>query len=211
MAPPRYDVPRLPVDGLQSGAYLVAGPAIGYKYDLICDALTRGQASGEGSVFVSTNKGLSSLARTFEWEDGTPPESFSVVDCISEGGGPDRSNVAYVGSAGDLTGIGMYTSSQLSRLSGLGYDRIRVGLHSASTLFMYEEFETVLRFLNVFSHRIEHAGALGLIAMNTDSHDDHVVESTMEFVSGVIEYRSGEDGGEIRVVEGRDRSEWHPV
>jgi KaiC/GvpD/RAD55 family RecA-like ATPase len=205
--------PPLPVDELPAGAYLVAGPPLSYKYELIRELLAVGARDGDGSLFVSTNKGATSLARDFGWEDG-PPEDVSVIDCISQqSGGADaeRPNVSYVASPGDLTGIGMYTSRQMNRLQEeVGVDDVRVALYSASTLFMYEELETVLRFLNVFSHRLKHDGALGLLTLNTDSHEDTVVEAALGVADGVVEVREREGRGEVSVVppESDTRSEW---
>jgi KaiC/GvpD/RAD55 family RecA-like ATPase len=205
--------PPLPVDELPAGAYLVVGPPLSYKYELIKELLAVGARDGDGSLFVSTNKGATSLSRDFGWEDG-PPEDVSVIDCISQqSGGADaeRPNVSYVASPGDLTGIGMYTSRQLTRLDGeIGVDDVRVALYSASTLFMYEELETVLRFLNVFSHRLEHDGAFGLLTLNTDSHEERVVESALGVSDGVIEVRERDGTGEVSVVPPgtQERTEW---
>lgn len=205
--------PPLPVDELPAGAYLVAGPPLSYKYELIRELLAVGAREGEGSLLVSTNKGATSLERDFGWEDG-PPENVSVIDCISQqsgGADADRPNVSYVASPGDLTGIGMYTSRQMTRLHDeVGVEKVRVALYSASTLFMYEELETVLRFLNVFSHRLEHDGALGMVTLNTDSHEDHVVEAALGVADGVVEVRERDGRGEVRVMPpGADEhSEW---
>jgi KaiC/GvpD/RAD55 family RecA-like ATPase len=205
--------PPLPVDDLPAGAYLVAGPPLSYKYELIRELLAVGARDGDGSLFVSTNKGTTSLARDFGWEDA-PPEDVSVIDCISQqsgGPGAERPNVSYVASPGDLTGIGMYTSRQLNRLrEEVGVDGVRVALYSTSTIFMYEELETVLRFLNVFSHRLEHDGALGLLTLNTDSHEETVVEAALGVADGVVEVRERDGRGEVSVVApGSDtRSEW---
>jgi KaiC/GvpD/RAD55 family RecA-like ATPase len=205
--------PPLPVDELPAGAYLVAGPPLSYKYELVRELLAVGARDGEGALFVSTNKGATSLERDFGWEDG-PPENVSVVDCISQqSGGPDadRPNVSHVASPGDLTGIGMYTSRQMTRLHDeVGVGNVRVALYSVSTLFMYEELDTVLRFMNVFGHRLEHDRALGLLTLNTNSHEQRVVEAALGVADGVVEVREREGRGEVRVMTPRTdgHSEW---
>ncbi len=204
----------LPVEGLDPGTYFLTGPPLVGKYDLLCDLLAAGLERGENGLFVSTDRGASALVDDFERRVGERPPNFAVVDCISESSGgrkEDGDSVAYVSSPGDLTGIGMYASRQLSWLLDDGGDRTRVGLESISTLLMYAEFETVFRFLHVLSNRLELVDALGLFALNTRTHGDDVVDPLVRIADGVVELREAQDRNEVRLRGEVGETDWQPL
>lgn len=210
-----YAVERiLPVDELPPGTYFVAGPPLTRKSRLLRELLVAGNERGENALFVSTNDDAETLLRRFGWEPDDRPTNFHVVDCITRQSGVpavEADHTSYAASPGDLTGIGMYLTTHLERLSELGgTGRTRVAVDSVSTLLMYEEYQTVFRFLHVVKNRLEIGDALGLFAINTETHDDQRVRTILGLGDGVVEVRE-EDDIEVRVVFEEYSTDWHPL
>lgn len=202
----------LPVEELPAGTYFVAGPPMTRKTRLIRDLVRTGVERGENALYLSTNASVETVHRRFGWGLDGRPSNVDVIDCISSQSGTpavEADHVSYAASPGDLTGIGMYVTDHLSRLSALGEsDRTRVALDSVSTLLMYEEFQTVFRFLHVLKNRLEVDDALGLLSINTETHDDQRVRTILGLAEGVIELRESETI-EVRVVTEDDSTDWH--
>lgn len=204
--------PPLPVADLASGSYYVTGPPLSQKERLVQELLVNGLQRGENALLISTDRTAEAIHRWFVGRLGTVPETLGIVDCISEqSGGTDerRPEVSYASAPNDLTGIGMYATDHLERFAeNEPSQRTRVVLNSVSTLLMYEEFRTVVRFLHVFSNRLELADALGLFVLNPASHESRVVETILELADGVIEVREVGDTVEVRVVSSGSASKW---
>ena len=194
----------LPVDELDSGSFLLAGPAMSGKHDLLLDLLAEGAKSGEGVLIVTTNRGAESVFEAIEARLGRVPEGFRIVDCVSERGGGDvgypEERVEYVSSPADLTGIGIGVSEQLRRLAESDIARVRVGFHSLSTLLMYAELEAVFRFIHVLSGRIEGIDGLGFFTLDPTTHDENTVNTLKQLFDGMIELREADGEPEVRVV-----------
>lgn len=204
--------PPLPIESLDPGTYYVAGPPLSQKDRLVRELLVSGLDDGENGLLISTDRSAEAVERELANLIDPVPTNFGVVDCISEqSGGPGEGDqgVAYASSPGDLTGIGMYASRHLQRFDEMAPSpRTRVALDSVSTLLMYEEFQTVLRFLHVLSGRLEVVNALGLFVINTETHEDQVTESILELADGVIEVREQGSTGQVRVVSAQETTEW---
>lgn len=198
-----YDVGGvLPVSQLEPGTYLLAGPAMTGKYNLILDILTDGIRAGDGALFVSTNEPARLVFDAVDARLGSTPDTFRVVDCISEQQGADEDyaadRVEYVSSAADLTGIGIGVSEQLRRFVEADTERVRIGFHSLSTLLMYVELETVFRFVHVLSGRIDGIDGFGVFAIDPSTHDESTVNTLKQLFDGMLEIRSRNGTPEIR-------------
>jgi KaiC/GvpD/RAD55 family RecA-like ATPase len=204
----------LPVDDLDSGSYLLAGPAMSGKYDLLLSFIAEGIESGDGALFVSTNEDAGGVIGDVEDRMGAVPDHFRLVDCVSERGGGDAlpaDRVEYVSSPGDLTGIGIGVSEQLRRFDESTVEQTRLAFYSLSTLLMYAELETVFRFLHVLTGRIGSIDAVGVFAVDPTTHDESTVNTLKQLFDGMIELRETEGGREVRLV-GVDGgpTEWMP-
>lgn len=207
-----YSVGRsLPVERLGSGTFLLSGPAMSGKYELLLDLLTEGFEHGEGGLAITANQGAASIVEDIEARYGSVPDRLRVVDCVSEnqgttsGGSNDR--ITYVSSPADLTGIGIRFSEQLGQFTETEIDRIRVGFYSLSTLLMYTELETVFRFVHVISGRIDSVDALGVFALDPTTHEDNTVSTLKQLFDGMIEVRETEGERQVRLVNVPDAPE----
>lgn len=204
----------LPVAELPGGSYLLAGPAMSGKYELLLDFIAEGVEVGDGVLFVTTNESAGPILEDIEGELGSLPEQIRLVDCVAERQGTEgrypSERVEYVSSPGDLTGIGIGVSEQLRRFVEADVNQIRLCFYSLSTLLMYTELETVFRFLHVLSGRVDSIGALGLFALDPTTHEPSTVNTLKQLFDGVIEVRL-DNGAQARLlgVPGGD-GEWVP-
>jgi KaiC/GvpD/RAD55 family RecA-like ATPase len=210
-----YDVgDSLPIRELREGSYLLAGPAMSGKYELLLDFVAEGDDHGDAVLFVTSNESAGPILADVEDRIGAVPDQFRLVDCVAERQGTEgrfpAERVEYVSSPGDLTGIGIGVSEQLRRIAEAGADRTRICFYSVSTLLMYAELETVFRFLHVLSGRVDSIGALGLFAMDPTTHEASTVNTLKQLFDGMIEVRL-DDGPQVRLlgVQGGD-GEWVP-
>lgn len=194
----------LPVEQLEPGTYLLAGPAMTGKYDLILDLLTDRLLTGSGALLVSTNESADGVFTAVESRLGEIPDEFRLVDCISDqqggGDGYHADQVEYVSSAADLTGIGIGVSEQLRRFVENDIEQVRMGFHSLSTLLMYVELETVFRFVHVLSGRVDGIDGLGVFAIDPTTHEESTVNTLKQLFDGMIEVRDADGTEEIRLV-----------
>lgn len=200
-----YDVgDSLPVDELDAGSYLLAGPAMSGKYELLLDLLEEGFAHAEGGLLVTTNKGATKIVADVESRITPLPDQFRIVDCVTEQQGTDdrypEDRVEYVSSPADLTGIGIGVSEQLRRFSAADVDQTRIAFYSLSTLLMYAELETVFRFLHVLSGRVESINGLGFFAVDPTTHESDTMNTLKQLFDGMIELREADTGPEVRIV-----------
>lgn len=206
----------LPVTQLDPGAFLLVGPAMSGKYDLMLDLLVAGFEDGDSGLFVTTNDDARSFFEDVEERTGSIPERLRIVDCVSERqGAGDRypeDRVEYVSSPADLTGIGIGVSEQLRRFAETPVDRVRVGFYSLSTMLMYTEIETVFRFVHVLTGRLDSMDALGLFAIDPTTHEDDDLNTLKQLFDGMIEVRETGVGNEARVVGVPETTaEWTPI
>ena len=191
----------LPVEQLNEGSYLLSGPAMSGKYELLLDLLASGLRLDDGVLVVSTNNSAFSVYEDLQNILQSPPDRCRFVDCVSDsprdaGQIPD-SHIKHVSSPGDLTGIGIGVSEQLNQLVGSDNESIRVGFHSLSTLLMYAELETVFRFVHVLAGRIDSIDGIGFFVIDPTTHDESTVNTLKQLFNGMIELRD-DDRREIR-------------
>lgn len=194
----------LPIDSLAAGTYLLAGPAMSGKYDLMIGLLVEGLSDGEGALLITTNQDAESVYADLEDRLGGAPETVRLVDCVSDQQPTDSrlegDQVEYVSSPADLTGIGIGVSEQLRRIADANVDRTRVGFYSLSTLLMYSELETVFRFLHVITGRIESIDGLGIVTIDPTTHDLSTTNTLKQLFDGLIELRADDGSREVRLV-----------
>ena len=204
----------LPVEDLEPGTYLLAGPAMSGKYDLLLSLITEGIEGGDGALFVTTNDDASGVIGDIEERVGELPGNVRLVDCVTErqgAGSLPADRVEYVSSPADLTGIGIGVSEQLRRFAHSDVERTRVAFYSLSTLLMYADLETVFRFLHVLTGRVDSIDGIGVFAIDPTTHDESTINTLKQLFDGMIELRDGNDGREVRLVGiGEGSTDWVP-
>jgi len=200
-----YDVGDcLPVDGIPDGTnLLVAGPPMTGKYELMVSILCDGLGSGEIPLWISTKHDAQHVREdTREHLGGDTDAPVGVVDCVSRERGEDPTEdelTKFVSAPGDLTGIGMASSELIERFVGNG-NRVRMGLYSVSQLLMYVDTQTAFRFLHILTGRVGTASAMGLCALDTETHDKQTVTTLTQLFDGKVETRREDGQEQVRVV-----------
>lgn len=158
----------------------------------VYDALTE-VAENEAAILITTDDDARTALAALS-ERGMPTDRLAIVDAT----GGDRNDTTVEGvpvrrlsSPADLTGISLEFSKLLAGFQDSGYEKVRVGFASLSTLLMYAELRTVFRFLHVFSSRIRSAELLAVFAVNPGMHEP----KTMSTIRTVFDC-------EVRIGEG---------
>lgn len=103
---------------------------------------------------------------------GVPADALGVVDATgTTRSGDGVAEYASVDGPGALPTLGIEASDRLDRL-GHRFDRLRVGLHSATGLLAARDCAAVFRFLHVLSGRINAADATLVTTLSTSAHDE---------------------------------------
>jgi hypothetical protein len=196
------DTPLDPRDIDPGTSVLIAGPALTGKRDLMFDIV--GGSNDETACLVTTKK---SARRMREWFAATveDPEGWelTLVDCVGRRGGFSRqreaTDVRYVSSPRDLTGIGIELTGYLKEIYESGPDDARIGLHSLSTLLMYGNLQSVFRFSHVMTSRTETADVVSAFTLDTTSRNAETVDTLSGVFDTLVEVREDEDGKQLRV------------
>lgn len=205
----------LPIESLETGTYLLAGPAMSGKYDLLVNLIVEGLSSDDAGLIVTTNQDARSIYAEIEGRGGGPQERIRLIDCVSDehdvGDALNPDQVEFVSSPADLTGIGIGVSEQLRRFAEADIARTRVAFYSLSTLLMYSELETVFRFLHVITGRVESIEGFGVFTIDPTTHDRSTINTLKQLFDGMIELRAESDDRELRFVGIPDGPEdWVP-
>ncbi len=99
---------------------------------------------------------------------------------------PGNMNLHSVSSPGDLTGLGMRISQQLSEWAD-GDEQIVVDFDSLTTLLEYAERRSVFKFMHVLKGRIEAVDAVAHYHMDPTAHDSGEVNTFKSLMDAVVE------------------------
>ena len=193
-----YAFDDLPLGEIRAGtSVLVAGPTHAGTRNLSLRMLDGGDA--EASIIVTTNQRAARLAEDCErvgFDIG--PERVAVVDCVGEEDEDVRAKVLPVSGPADLTGIGMRYSKLSREFRSDGFDRVRTGVISVSTLVSFGELRSVARFVHTMVGHVNSVDGLGVLFIDPSTHDERTVNTLAQFCGGRIEVRDGENGPELR-------------
>ena len=185
---------------------LISGPPMSGKYDLFNRLLAEWST---GPVVISTGWTAEKVRSDYEEITGLDGGEVIVVDCVTHEQGDkldDTPTTKYVGSAGNLTDIGIKFTDIVE--SSTGRERA-VGLYSLSQLLMYWDPERIYRFTRVMTSQTSGEGWPFVGVLGSTAHDEQVVHTLHEPFEVVVETRVDGDEREFRV-RGRvgGPSEW---
>lgn len=196
--PDGYVFDGLPLNEIRLGtSVLVAGPAHVGTRNLVLRMLNGGDAAA--SIIVTTNQRAGRLAEDCERVGfDASPERVAVIDCVGDEDESVPAKVVPVSGPADLTGIGMRYSKLSREFRNDGFDRIRTGIISVSTLVSFGELRTVARFIHTMVGHVNSVDGLGVLFIDPSTHDERTVSTLAQFCGGRIEVRDGEAGPELR-------------
>jgi KaiC/GvpD/RAD55 family RecA-like ATPase len=208
-------LPNDTLDELPAGTNIaIVGPSMTGKRELALELLAVRYEADEGILCITTDSAEQVYADLKRHIDPLNTDRIGIVDASGSGGQAlvDISTES-VSDPGDLTGISIGTAKLTQQLENRGTTDIRYGLISISTLLQYMDSQTVFRFLHVYTKRISETGGLGIYTLDSDSHDQQVVNTITGQFDGVIKLRES-DTGEIEFQVrgfGRRPTPWEPM
>jgi len=206
-----YEFDGLPLETIRLGtSVLVAGPTHDGTRDLALRMMNGGDA--EASVVVTTNQRAGRLVEDYgRVGSEATPDRVAVIDCVGGENADLPAKVVPVTGPGDLTGIGMRYSKLAREFLDAGFERIRAGVVSVSTLISFNELRSVARFVHTMIGHINSVDGLGVLFIDPSTHDERTVSTLAQFCDARIEVRYGESRPELRArgIAGQPR-EWTP-
>ncbi|MUW14932.1 hypothetical protein GJ633_09845 [Halorubrum sp. CBA1125] len=190
----------------ESDSVLVSGPPMSGKYDLFNRLLAEWCDS---PVVISTGRTAEKVRADYERITDRDGDDVTVIDCVTHQQGdkrPDTPTTKYVGSAGNLTDIGIKFTDVVEASAGR---QRAVGIYSLSQLLMYWDPERIYRFTRVMTSQTSGEGWPFVGVVGSTAHDEQVVHTLHEPFEVVVETRVADDDREFRVRGRVDRpSEW---
>jgi len=158
-------------------------------------------------IFVSTTETAEGIKQEIkrlgrDVEKSEKEGLLKFVDCYSKMIGlpsQDTFSTIRVGSVLDLSGIAVSASRMLSSLWPRRR-KVKIVFDSVSSLLMYSNVSSVLRFLHVFFGRLKATEAVGLFLLQEGMHDEKVVVALEHLSDGVIRLEP-DKSGRYRTIE----------
>jgi len=209
---PRYEFAELPVEPVPAGTnLLVTGPAMGGLRELLMRLLAC--ESEEGLLVLALDVDGTETIDDYEHTGVLYDTSrMAVIDCTQGGREDDGRNIYSVSTPSDLTGMGIQFSSLYEQLYHAGFERVRTGLYTISTLFMYsDEVQPLYRFLHTLTGRVRTADGLGISAVDPETMADQTYHTLSQPFDGELQLRDQEGEHELRIRGLDDQPEgWQP-
>ena len=159
---------------------------------------------------------LTTVMRSVDLLDFFSSEEFNrdaigVIDSVTKLSTPDVSDttqVKYVSSPSDLTGIGIKFSSIVESIfngefppsdQALFPPPIRFYIDSLTTLLMYRKLEVLYQFLHVMTSKLKKMEAIGIYILNNESFDERTLSLMKQLMNVVIEVKSEQHGDFLRI------------
>lgn len=172
-------------------------------------ALTRPR-EGEYALILSTVKRSVDLLDYFSAEqiDRNP---IGIIDSVTKLSTPDvrdNTQIKYVSSPSDLTGIGIKFSSMVENIfngefssaeNALFPPPIRFYIDSLTTLLMYRKLEVLYQFLHVITAKLKKMEAIGIYILNNESFDEKTLSLMKQLMNVVIEVKTEQHGDFFRI------------
>lgn len=189
---------------------LITGPTMMGKSDLTLDVLSHGYHEGQPTLLVTGQNSAIRYLEEFTDPDKREDTPVTAVDFHGVEEEPDTEladMIEYISSPSDLTGVGVGLAKCMQVIDTEAKQGTRMGLLSLSTLLHHTSPDRVFNFTHVVQGRIDAANYLGIWTLDTDSHDDKVVNTLRGQFDYVADLRESDDGSrEVRVLGGPD--EW---
>lgn len=171
---------------------LVSGPPLSGKRRIAFEALVYGAENGEGTVIVTTRDSADRVLSDFEALLPEPEQAnVGIVDCVTQHQGRSASDtdlVKYASSPTDMTGMGIKFSEFVEEFyTERDIKNNRIAVDSLSTLLMYQDLQTVFRFMHVLTSRIEDAEAIGIHVIDSTAHDAETMNTLKQLFDGIVE------------------------
>ncbi len=195
------------IKGIKKGSNIILmGPPMSGKEDILYHIMYNGAAiNGNAIINVTTSKSATHILEWFiENKLNLPMDRIGIIDCVTKTSGGavvENENIKMASSPVDLTGIGVKISQFFEEfLMKKKIQKNQLHINSVSTILMYSNFQTIFRFLHVFTGRIKSTGALGIYLIDGGMHDERTLVTLKQLFDGIIEIESENDKNFIRMI-----------
>ncbi|MFB6162238.1 MAG: hypothetical protein ABEJ86_02200 [Halococcoides sp.] len=189
-----YAVDGLPFDPIPAGrAILVVGSGIDGAR-LVQSRLLVGPPE-EGILVVAADRGVESAVESLQEVDPELDDDRIVaVGCAGESNQTGGVRTRSVSTPTDLTGIGIRFSEGHRDLEAAGYDRVRSGIASLTTLVSTAtDLRPIYRFLHSFTGQVRSQKGLLVCAIDDATVDDEVFRTIESTFDARIEVEGGDE------------------
>jgi hypothetical protein len=138
-------------------------------------------------IYITVNKPYNALVRYLK-ENKIPNENVFFIDAISKSVSQEirlTSNCLFIPSPSHLTDMGIALTQALESMKERK-NKFLI-LDSISTLLIYNEFETVAKFVHFIVSRLRVFGLVGLIISVEKLLDEKMINILMEICDEVVE------------------------
>ncbi|QLD86084.1 hypothetical protein HWV23_10210 [Natronomonas halophila] len=197
-------VPVSGFDTVSAGTnVLISGPPMLGKRRLALELLAVGTPD-EHAIAITPDTDGDRLRSTYEGLPDGDPDRLHVVDCTGatgKGSMDDTEAIKYVGSPGDLTGIGMGIVKCTRDIGREVEAGLRLSVLSLSTILQYADSQRMFNFLHTITGRVSAANYLGIATLDPTTQNTQEVNTLTSLFDAVVELREADDGTrEMRVV-----------
>ena len=197
---------------------LVLGPPLSGKKTFSKRFIFDGLTKGEAGIFTCTNNTAEEESEDF-FKLGFNVKSFEeknllvYVDFCSRNVGlkcEDTSNVRRLTSMMDLTGYNVAVRDFVVKFWKEGKP-VRLVFDSVSTLLLYNELKTVVRFFHVLFGKLRNAGAIGLFLVEEGIHSTEVLTTLTSMVNAFIEIKTENEKNYVKIRAESLNFGWFPL
>ncbi|OPX68032.1 MAG: hypothetical protein A4E38_01941 [Methanoregulaceae archaeon PtaB.Bin108] len=165
---------------------------------------------GEYALILTTVKRSVELLDYFSHEE-FDRNRIGIIDSVTKLSTPDitdNTQIKFVSSPSDLTGIGIKFSSVVESVfngefsdaeDALFPPPIRFYIDSLTTLLMYRKLEVLYQFLHVITAKLKKMEAVGIYILNNESFDERTLALMKQLMNVVIEVKAEQHGEFLRV------------
>jgi len=190
--------------GVDSGTNVMVDGSSSSGARTVALSMVLNGADDDGILLLSADvSGRDLLQRAEEIVDDVDRDRIGVVDCsgIEDDQRRFDEHARSIDHPGDLLSIEMEFSVLYETLVERGYDQIRVGVFSISSLLAHTDLRTVSRFVHMLTGRIIATGDFGVFVLDDAMEDDRTVDAIERYCDGTVDVRETEnaDGSEFDV------------
>jgi len=140
-------------------------------------------------IYICIDKPISSIMRVLE-KDNVDSNIIVFIDAVTvmSGTEPKGNHCLYIKSPENLTDMSIALSEAISSLPR---DKTCIIVDSLSTLLVYNNLNTVVKFVHILTAKIKQYGAKGVAISTKKGHDDDFVSQIFKFFDDSVDFSGG--------------------
>lgn len=174
------------LDILMEGGYpnpynvLLVGPT-GMEKSAMAFAFASSKKDGEVLIFITTDANAATIKEKAASIGIKLPEDTIFIDCYSNNVNslPEQENIIYMGGPSALEDFSVTIKEILEKNID---KKFRVIFHTFSTFLLYNNKDSMLKFLQVVGGRLKNANATTLILVEEGVHDKQLISMILRYV-----------------------------